>query len=280
LGVGAFGQVWEAQTADGAVFALKFIDSRRKDASLLRTEVRILRALNEPGHPNVIRLLGVYASAHYLVLCMEKADGNLDELRGMYREVAGRNVAPDHLLDILGQAAKGLDYLARLKLSGFNLASAGIQHCDVKPSNLLMQQDTVKIADFGLCAAMGQQTHKCGWRGTPPYAAPELLHGRASPTTDQYSLAVTYCDLVAGERILGAPVFGDESAISRIDLTKVRRRERPVLERALAADPSRRWPSCEAFVEALRDVVLPYRIDKDIQNRPARPAFARPATPA
>jgi serine/threonine protein kinase, bacterial len=280
LGVGAFGQVWEARTADGGSVALKFIDSRRKDASLLRAEIRILRAVSEPGHPNLIRLLGVYASSYYLVVCMEKADGNLEELRLMYRELTGRNVAPDHLLELLAQVAQGLDYLAHIKLAGFNQASAGLQHCDVKPSNLLIKDEVVKIADFGLCAAMGQQTHKQGCRGTPPYAAPELYHGRASPSTDQYSLAVTYCDLVAGERIVGSNASGEHNGQSGIDLTKVRGRERPVLERALSPDPSRRWPNCESFIEALREVAVPFRIDKDLNARPARPALARPMAPA
>lgn len=280
LGAGAFGEVWEAHSADGVRVALKFIDTRKKESSLLRNEVRILRALTEEGHPHVIRLLGVYASGHFLVLSMELADGNLDELRQMYRQVAGRNIAPDHLLDLLMQAASGLDAIAHLRLPGFNLASAGLQHCDVKPSNLLLVGDAIKIADFGLCAAMGEQTHKQGCRGTPPFAAPEMFRGRPSSATDQYSLAVTYCDLVAGERILG-PIGEDEDGTDlTVDFGKVRGRERPVLERAMAQDPTRRWPSCEAFIEALRDVALPGRPEKEFRHRAPRPALARPASHA
>jgi serine/threonine protein kinase, bacterial len=275
LGVGAFGEVWDARGPDGKLVALKFIDSRTKDGSLLRGEIRILRALSDTGHPKVIRLLGIYASTHYLVLCMERADGTLDELRQMYREVSGRNVAPDHLLDLLTQVAEGLDFISKLRLPGFNLASSGLQHCDIKPSNLLLMGDEVKIADFGLCAAMGEQTHKHGWRGTPPYAAPELFRGRASATTDQFSLAVTYCDLVAGDRILQPSRHGPGTETMEVDLTKVRGRERPVLERALSADPSRRWPSCHAFIEALKEVALGGPAN-GVRGRLARPGLARP----
>jgi serine/threonine protein kinase len=277
LGVGAFGEVWQARAPDGSRVALKFIDSRMKDASVLRAEVRCMRALSEDGHPNFIRLLGVYASSHFLVLSMECADGNLDELRHIYRQVSGRNIAPDHLLDLLYQVATGLDYLAKVKLPGFNLASTGLQHCDIKPSNLLLTGDVVKIGDFGLCASMGEQTHKQGWRGTPPFAAPEVFRGRASATTDQYSLAVTYCDLVAGDRILCDVPSMDGGSTLEVNLSKVRGRERPTLERALSPDPSRRWPSCQSFIEALREVALPSRRDSELRLSGSRPAIARPS---
>lgn len=278
LGVGAFGEVWAARAPDGSSVALKFLDTRKRDAALLRGEIRILRALSEVGHPNLIRLLGVHASSHYLILCMERADGNLEELRQTYRQVTSRNIAPDHLLELLRQAACGLDYIAGLKLPGFNLASSGMQHCDVKPSNLLLKGDVVKIADFGLCASQGEQTHRHGCRGTIPYAAPELFRGRASSTTDQFSLAVTYCDLVAGERILLPPSeFVGAEASLRVDLSKLRTRERTVLERALAPDPSRRWPSCGAFVNALRDAAKPSRSQVPVCRRAARPSLSHPS---
>lgn len=267
LGAGNFGEVWEAQAPNGQVVALKFIDSRSRDACALRTEVRILRAVSDIGHPNLIHLQSVYASFSSLVLCMERADGNLEELRETYRETTGRNVPPDHLLELLGQAADGLDYLAGLKLPGFNLASSGLQHCDVKPSNLLLLGDTVKIADFGLCAALGQRTHLKGWRGTLRYAAPEMYRGRASPTTDQFALAVAYCDLVAGERLLVLPEGANTGPFAPVDLNKVRTRERPVLARALSPDPTRRWPSCRSFINSLREVALPARPPKPSTRR-------------
>jgi serine/threonine protein kinase len=279
LGQGAFGEVWAARTRDGSSVALKFLDTRKRDSAVLRGEIRILRALSEVGHPNLIRLLGVHACSHYLILCMERADGNLEELRQTYRQVSGRNISPDHLLELLRQAAIGLDYIAGLKLPGFNLASTGLQHCDVKPSNLLLLGDEVKIADFGLCASQGEQTHKHGWRGTIPYAAPELFRGRASPTTDQFSLAVTYCDLVAGDRVLlRSSQLGVESGMG-VDLSKLRERERMVLERALSPDPTRRWPSCQAFVSALREAANPVRSESESGRRASRPSLSTPPAP-
>jgi serine/threonine protein kinase len=276
LAVGAFAEVWEARSVEGRAVALKFIDTRHGDAAQLRAEIHVLQAIAEKGHPNLIRLLGVYTCSHHLVLCLEKADGNLEDLRLRYRETSGRNIAPDHLLDMLGQAAQGLDCLARIRLPGSQDSVLPLQHCDVRPSNLLIAGDVLKITGFALCAATTQQAHALGRLGTMPYAAPELSYGQASAATDQYSLAVTYCDLVAGNRVMAAAA-DTVCGSYEINLAKVRGRERPVLERALAKDPLRRFPSCEAFINALCEVALPYRHNSRLNSRPGRPPLVQPA---
>jgi serine/threonine protein kinase len=255
LGAGGFAEVWEATAPDGSGVALKFINARNQDAAVLRGEIRILRSFATVDHPNLIRLHDVFASTHYLVLCMELADGNLDELRQAYVAQTGNSIPPDHVLDLLQQAADGLDYLANLRLPGFNQTAAGMQHCDVKPTNLLLIDDTVKIADFGLCAGMGQRTHRHGLRGTPPFAAPELYEGRVCAQTDQYALAVTWCDLVNGHRVFTNTIGADGKPSLAVDLTKARESEVPVLARALNADPTRRYSNCRTFVAELRKAV-------------------------
>jgi serine/threonine protein kinase len=139
------------------------------------------------------------------------------------------------------------------------MTAQGLQHCDVKPSNILLLGDVVKIADFGLCAGMGQQSHR-KLRGTPPFAAPELYAGRVCAQTDQYALAVTWCDLVGGTRMFRKGVARDGGPAYSIDLSRAREREVPILARALNDDPTRRYSSCAAFVSALRDAAqLPRR---------------------
>ncbi len=245
--------MWEALAPDGTIVALKFINTRGKDPTLLRGEIRILRSLRSLEHPNLIRLLDVFASSHYLVLCMERADGSFEELRQAYREETGGNIPPGHLLELLEQTAIGLDYLSDLRLPGFNMTAQGMQHCDVKPTNLLLLGDVVKIADFGLCAGMGHQTHKKGLRGTPPFAAPERYQGRVCSSTDQYALAVTWCDLLGGTRLFRKGMAPDGGPLFSVDLTRTREAEVPVLARALHTDPTRRFPNCLAFVAALRE---------------------------
>jgi serine/threonine protein kinase len=256
LGRGAFGEVWEALDAQGRPVALKFMDCRTKSHSLISSEIRVLRALRELQHPHIIEFQGVYASAQYVILSMERADGNLDDLRQAYLEETGQNILPEHLLELLEQAATALDFLAGVQLPGFNLASRGVQHCDIKPSNLLLVGDRLKVADFGLCAGTSWQTHRNAWKGTPPYAAPELFRGQATIGTDQYALAVTYCAMVAGARMLAqGTATADGPPLMPVDMSKVRRNEIPVLARALHPQPACRYPSCRAFVAALRAAI-------------------------
>jgi serine/threonine protein kinase len=253
LGAGGFGQVWEAVTDDGQERALKFLDSRSMSRDLISSEIRILRRLGELHHPNIIRLFDVHASAHYLILVMERADGSLADLRDVYLEMAGTNIEPVHALELLEQAASALDFLADVQLPGTHATSRGLQHCDIKPSNLLLVGDTLKVADFGLCAGTNWHTHRGGWKGTLPYAAPELYEGHATRGTDQYALAVTICDLVMGKRPFfpGDPAQRDPKTCP-IDLTKLRQHEFPIISRALHPQPSLRWPTCRAFIEAMR----------------------------
>ena len=270
IGAGAFGHVWEA-VHDDKVVALKFIDARAHSASMIASEVRVLRALAELRHPNIIRLLSVNASSKYLILVMERADSNLADLQAAYREQKGTNIPPDHALDLLDQAATALDFLAGIKLPGFS-AARGLQHCDVKPSNLLLLGKKLKVADFGLCAGSGWYTHKGGWKGTIPYAAPEMYKGAAANGTDQYALAVTFCEMVMGDR----PFLKDAAGVPNrlpIDLTKLREKEFPIISRTLHPYPSSRWPTCKAFIQALRDVVeSPRAPAKRIHPRGIRPS--------
>jgi serine/threonine protein kinase len=252
LGTGAFGVVWAAEDRQGRTLALKFIDCRSRPRDLIAAEVRVLRTLSELRHPHIIRLLDVHGCERHLVLVMEKADCNLEDLRQARQRDTGTNISAEQGLDLLAQAADALDFLAEARMP--SLSARGLQHCDVKPSNLLLLGGELKVADFGLCAGTSCQTHNGkGWRGTWPYAAPELYHGKPAPGTDQYALAITFCKMVLGERVFwpGARP-SDLPASPPINLTRVREREVPVLARALHSQPSLRYPSCRAFIDALR----------------------------
>ena len=271
LGAGAFGEVWEARDGGGKLVALKFMDCRAH--SLISSEIRVLRGLSELDHPNIIHMLGVHATATHIVVSMELADGNLEDLRQVYLEETGKNIPADHALDLLEQAADALDFLAELKLPSVNPSSRGLQHCDIKPSNLLLSGDCLKIADFGLCAGTTWQTHRGGWRGTPPYAAPELFKGQATVGTDQFALCVTFLRLCTGERAFWNhdPVDAPPSGLP-IDLSKVRERELSIISRALHPQPGSRWPTCRAFLEALRNASQSNRPQAGLRAR-SRPSL-------
>src|SRR5262249_6233779 len=150
----------------GKPVALKLLDCRSQSLDLIRAEVQLLSTLSRLRHPHIIRLDTVVTVGRYLVLVMERADGNLDSLDETYREMTGRHIPPDHLLELLAQAADALDFLAASRLEGLSMPAGSLQHCDVKPSNLLLVGDTLKVADFGL-ANHGQGLARRGFRGTP-----------------------------------------------------------------------------------------------------------------
>jgi len=92
--------------------------------------------------------------------------------------------------------------------------------------------------------------------GTPAYMAPEQIRGTAADArADQFAFCVTAWEALAGKR----PFPGDDvgaiaKAIERgepVHADKVPRRLRPLLQRGLASDPARRWPSMEPLLDAI-----------------------------
>src|SRR5205823_6311166 len=99
---------------------------------------------------------------------------------------------PEQVSLNLTQAADALDFMNKRQhmLEGRRIA---FQHCDVKPSNMLLFGDRVKLSDFGLASTTSSMMKSHSRSGTLEYAAPEVFQGRLSEWTDQYALAVTYC---------------------------------------------------------------------------------------
>ena len=108
---------------------------------------------------------------------------------------------------------------------------------------------------------------------TPHYAAPELIEGRISPRSDQYSLAVTYVQLRTGQLPFRGPVA--EVLLRHLhgepDLSGLPAGECATVARALAKRPEDRWPSCRAFVKGLEQAA------RDRENRVNREDLGKPA---
>jgi serine/threonine protein kinase len=254
LGAGAFGRVWEAQTPQGQTVALKFLlcDAQRTAAR----EIRSLQAIRRLEHEHLIRIEQVWCYGGYVVVAMERADGSLADLHELYQEEFGTPIVPEHACLLLTQAAKALDFLnaPQHAVEGRRVA---IQHCDIKPSNLLLFGDHLKVADFGLSAVLNFTQEKRSRAGTLDYCAPEIFLGRLTSSSDQYALAVTYCQVRGGRLpFMDTPrTFGSRYVRPAPDLGMVAAAERPILARALSPVPQDRWPSCCEFLARLTEAV-------------------------
>jgi serine/threonine protein kinase len=250
LGRGGWGEVWKTERQDKSQCALKFLPS---DSQLAASqEIRGLQAIRQLSHPNLLKIEQVWSGQGHLVIVMELADGNLLDLLDVYLAEFDAPITPDHLCYFLTQAATALDFLNTRQhhVDGQRVA---FRHCDVKPSNLLVQGRTVKLSDFSLAL----QTTAPMWYhrsvGTLSYAAPEIFQGWLSDRSDQFALAVTYLQLRTG-----VLPFPDSPSCFRAtyhrpapDLSGLTPAERPIITRALAAVPQDRWPSCAEMMRRL-----------------------------
>ncbi|MEH1165868.1 protein kinase [Micromonospora sp. CPCC 205539] len=217
-----------------------------------RAEARIMAALRHPGIVQVYDCgeddLPDGSRADYLV--MEFVQG---EPLSKRIEAAGRlDVA--ETMSIVAQAAQALTAAH----------TGGIVHRDVKPSNLLVQEDgTVVLVDFGVARSTNVTsiTSTNAVPGTALYMAPEQAAGRpVSGATDIYALgAVAYCCLTGGP-----PFTGDnplQVAVRHLDdeppelSHDIPEAVRALVSRALAKDPLERFTSGAAMAEAARTAV-------------------------
>ena len=267
LGSGGAGEVWRTEAPGGIAKAIKLLPMAG-GAGLAERELAGLRTVRAVRHPYLLAIDRFEVVGDTLVIVMELADGSLaDSLR---QRPTG--LPRGELLDRLAEAAEVLDLLAdRYRL----------YHLDVKPSNLLLSADHVKVADFGLVTPTASESilGPQGVAFSPGYAPPELAEGRIGDSTDPYALAVTYQELLTGQR-----PFSGRNVIDLIctqqrtppSLTGLPQTDREILRRALHPDPQRRFQCCREIVHALRQPST-YQVHMPVPGRPSRtPAAGGP----
>src|SRR6516162_1363128 len=253
LGQGSFGHVWETEGPRGESLALKFI--RCGSDMSAPHEVRNILNVRELQHQHLIRVDRVWADRGYIVVVMELADGSLLELLAICMRDYGSSMSPDYVCYYLSQAADALDFLntPQHRIGGNRV---GVQHRDIKPSNLLVLGETVKICDFGISCTLGSTELPQRPAGTIAYAAPEVFQGLLTRWTDQFALAVTYCELRGGRRPFAnlPPNFNTGWMHPEPDLSMLPTDERPIVARSLSRDPWSRWNSCGELMAHLNRV--------------------------
>ncbi|MDQ4030353.1 MAG: protein kinase [Actinomycetota bacterium] len=254
LARGGMGEVYRATDEKlGRDVAVKVLAERYAQDEAVRSRFtrEALAAARLSDEPNTVTIFDVGEWNDRPFIVMELLHG------GSLEEVVSRDGKgePGVVLGWLEEAARALDAAH----------ARGVVHRDVKPANLLLDQDGhVHVADFGIATAAGLDsfTRPGTVLGTAGYLAPEQARGeRATPASDRYGLAVVAFELLSGSRPFQADAATAEaSAHVHAPVPQISRR-RPELpqeldetfERALAKEPEARFPSCAAFVAALRD---------------------------
>ncbi|GAA3232767.1 hypothetical protein GCM10017691_27730 [Pseudonocardia petroleophila] len=290
IGEGGMGVVYRATHLRlGRTVALKVLppalaadlDYRRR----FEREAAIAASLE---HPNVVPIYDAGHTDGVLYLSMRFVDG---EDLGAVLQREGR-LGIEGLCAVLGPVADALDAVHE----------AGLVHRDVKPGNVLLVRagrprgGQVYLCDFGIAkgaTAAGSDITSAGqYMGTPQYSSPEQIEGRwVDGRSDQYGLACLAYRCLTGEvpyprpemaAVVYAHLAADPPRPSRLrpDLPAA---VDAAVARAAAKHPDHRFPTCSAFLDALRAAAhtpVPRPRPRPRPTAPYPTAAPRPMEPA
>ncbi len=254
LGTGGFGRVYRVRDLhlerQVAIKVLQPLLTRDPEVvERFRREAQLAAGLR---HPNIVNIYDIGGRSGLLWYTMELIDGpSLAQL------VERDGPLPlDRTLRLLREALSALAHAH----------GSGLVHRDIKPENMLIDRSgSVQITDFGLALALrGKFGGATSQSGTPQFASPEQLLGeRVDQRSDLYSLAA-----VAYYALLGTPPFPGltveqvlaKQTTNQFPTSKGKRDDvsealEQVLDRALSADVSARYPSAAEFLQALNHAV-------------------------
>src|SRR5205823_6364902 len=165
IGVGATGKVYRAlRKSDGARVAIKFLKK-----SLLNDPGVVARFLSEEPtvaglcHPGIVSIHGAGRTpGGGIFLAMELVEG-----RNLHQIADEKAVAPKQAAIWIDQAARAVAYAN----------DRGVIHCDLKPSNLLLdERGRIRVTDFGFAIRLFERSvDASSLGGTPAFMAPEQI---------------------------------------------------------------------------------------------------------
>jgi len=252
LGSGGMANVYLAEDEElGRRVAIKILNDRYANDELFierfRREAKSAAALS---HPNIVSIYDRGEAEGTYYIAMEVIEG-----RSLKELILTRGPLP------IGQAiAFTLEILDALRFAHRH----GIIHRDVKPHNILVGGERLKVTDFGIARAGASQMTEAGSiMGTAQYLSPEQARGApVTASSDLYSVGIVLYEMLTGK----VPFTGDsaiEIAMKHLnELPKPPSKIRPeipeeldqVVLRALSKAPEDRYQTAEEFAEDLHRV--------------------------
>lgn len=226
------------------------------DATLRRTSLDTIEIDEAPTKRDWLDAHQGRGLARWMAVSMLLGGKSLLQRLKECREQGLVGIPPDELLRLMDESAKGLDYL-NSQAHDLGLENAALQHCDVKPANIVLLGSSAVVCDFGLARIMSRdQVTASQIAGTPAYMTPEAIAGKPSKTSDQYSLAITYYHLLTGKLPLSdGSVWEvlDAHRAGKLSFAEAGPHEQTVLRKATSLDWNQRYASSADMVSALRD---------------------------
>ena len=245
IGRGSFGEVWEAKGPGDVSLAMKIVPM---SDGLDIVEIRSLNIFKSIRHPHLLSIFGFWIIEDHLWIAFELAEMN-------FLEYVNKNKPSENqIFSMFTDAAEALDFLNQKRHLGEDGEIISILHRDVKPTNMLIVGGALKLGDFGLARILDEEKNQHSGCMTPGYSPPEFFHEKMSASSDQYSLAITWCKIQGG----AVPFTGNAAEIMaghcnrEPDLSMIPFHQRWVVAKALEKNPSKRWENCTEFISQLR----------------------------
>ena len=259
LGTGGMATVWLGyDTILDRQVAIKTFKIDANDEDAVKRFNREAKAVTSLSHPNIVSIYDVENEGEFYYLILEYVEGmTLKDYM-----VKNPRIPVETIVHIAKQIAAGLSHAHQ----------NGIIHRDIKPQNILMNENlTCKITDFGIARAYGDTTltQTNQMLGTVYYLSPEQARGNvATAQSDIYSLGILIFEMITGQ----IPFKGESAVAIALkhlqeelpDIDKYRENVpqsvKNIVLQATMKNPNERYISSKELFEDLSTVLNPERL--------------------